>query len=301
MILLSSAASIASTPVSALASTVDLRWSAPTDCPTGASLREGLSKRLGREVTFSADAPVRVEAEVVARGAGYELDLRTRSASHSDQRRLQASSCNELARATLLIASVLLLAEPAGEAPSAAHSPDMLPEPARPRSWFVSASVRAVGDVGSLAAASLGPAFGIGLGLSALRFELAAIILPSQRLDAPEPESGSATLQLTAASAGACWEFFDGPLLSPCLRVELGRLRGRGLELQSTQTADGLWLVTWIGARGGLPLLEWLLLRAELSLGLPLSRPAFAVEGLGTLHKVPAAVGRLELGVEVRL
>ncbi len=278
---------------SALASDLDVSWTAPRDCPDRESLREGLSRRVGREVGFGADAALGVSGTIVAQGSGYELDLETRSAEGSERRTLQARSCSELARASLLIAALLLTEAPDRPAASDADSGG--------RGWFLFARARAVGDLGSLAAASLGPGIGVGIGFGATQLELGGIWLPSQNLAAAVDGQAPGSLQLTAASASACYEFFRGPTFGPCVQLELGRLSGRGLNLATTTAVSTTWLVGSVGARVGVRLFESLYGYADLRAGMPWMRPRFGVHGLGAVHEVPALIGRLEVSLEGRL
>jgi hypothetical protein len=60
---------------SAVASDLDVAWTVPRDCPDREALRQGLSRRVGREVVFGSDAPLGIAGTIVAQGTGYELDL----------------------------------------------------------------------------------------------------------------------------------------------------------------------------------------------------------------------------------
>jgi hypothetical protein len=282
------------------AADLDVAWSAPANCPDRESMREGLARRLGRPVSFGPDAPLQLSATITAQQGGYALELQTRSPASSDERHLQARSCNELVRASLVIAALLLGEGPSPPEPAAISGTGAGPaQTPAAFGWFARAGL--VGDFGSLTGLSLGPSLGIGLALHSTRVELAGVYLPAKDLHAPG-SSGStvATLRLAAASLGACQEFFRGPTLAPCVRVEAGQLHGQGQHLESTLTTNSTWLVFLLGARASMKLFAPLYGSIELAGGVPWNRPTFAIRGVGVVHEVPALIGRCELSLEAR-
>jgi hypothetical protein len=285
----------------AAASDLDVTWSAANDCPDREQLRSALSRRLGREVAFGSDAQLHLSGAIEAMDGGYELQLSTRTRTGSEDRRLQARSCAELVRASLLIAELLLSAvpEPTGEAasaPAAAHS-----DGSTPLGWSLFARLRAVGDLGSLARARLGPGLGLGLWLEGTRFELGGVLLPSQDLNSKGLHQPVASALLVAGSASICHEFFDGPTLAPCLHFEAGRLSAAGQNLRTDQTDATVWLAVGLGARLAIRLFDPVFLGVDVLAALPIVQPHLAIEGLGVVYTVPAVLGRLELSVEARL
>jgi hypothetical protein len=294
------AGSLCAAPVRADDLTV--HWSAPPNCPDRESLRLGLSQRLGRPVSFGPAAALQLSATITPRPGGYALELQTRSANNSEERHLQARSCTELARASLMIAALLLGADP-GPAELAAVSGSATAKPTRsaPRTWSFFVRAGLVGDLGTLAGVSFGPSLGVGIAVHSTRFELAGLYLPPQQLSAPGLSApASASLRLAAGSIGACQEFFTGPTLAPCLRFEAGQLRGQGEHLESTLITRSAWLAVLLGARAGIRLFDFLQWSIELAAGLPWIRPTFAIHGVGPVHEVPAVFGRLETNLEAR-
>src|SRR5512143_1665483 len=81
------------------ASDLALSWSAPAGCPAQSELQASLSARLGRQLSFGPDAVTRLHAQIAIAGAGYRLSLTTRTEIGTEERNLEARSCNELARA----------------------------------------------------------------------------------------------------------------------------------------------------------------------------------------------------------
>lgn len=115
----------ASSNAVARAHDLDVQWDVPArDCPDREQLRAGLAERLGRPLSFGPDARLRLRARIVARDGGYQLQLATRSDQTSDERTLNARTCNELLRASVLIAALSF-----GQRPLELEPP--APKPAR--------------------------------------------------------------------------------------------------------------------------------------------------------------------------
>ena len=300
------------------ASDVDLQWSAPSACPSEANLREGLDSRVGRRITFGPDAGLHVSARITHQGDGYALALQTRSDSGSEARLLRAHSCNELARASVLIVALLLTrgapapSTPAREPEAARESArDLEPASTGPRSWRWRTRVYGVADVGTLPGVSFGPGLGLGLALHSTQFELGALYLPTQDVsqDMVSPMMALTTaklakLQLVTATAGVCQLVVQKPEIGPCLGAELGRLLARGIDPTAQNFSSGVtWLLFTLSARVSLRINAWLLWHAEILAGLPWDRTIFAVMRDGsseTLHEIPSLIGRLSTGFEAR-
>lgn len=281
----------------ARASELAIEWNAPRGCPPQDALRDGLSARLGREISVGAEAPVEVHATIVAVGGGYALDLRMHSAQGSERRELRARSCNELARASVLMAALLLMETPGatitGEIQAKRRSRPASSAaaigPIYARTW-----VR--GDLGTMPAAAVGPGFALGLALSDTRLELGATYLPAQSMYASGGDS-LGSVQLMAAHANVCQVLLRVPELGPCLRAEVGQLRARGEHVASAMTASSAWFSGAIGARLGVELWSGLAWQTEVAAGVPFERVRVAVRNSGELHRTAAVFGRVETGL----
>lgn len=282
------------------ASDLALEWTAPHGCPTQETLREGLATRLGREVTVSSDAPVELSGTVVPLSGGYALDVRTHSAAGSERRQLRARSCNELARASILMAALLLM-DSSGAAPSASafeagNLRTRTPETSTSRlSVFARTWVR--GDLGSLPAAAVGPGLAVGLAVANTRLELGGTYLPAQQMHLLGRLESLGSVQLMAAHAGVCQVLIHTPELGPCLRAEIGQLRARGQNLAQTATRSSAWVLAALGARLSFELWRGLFWQSELAAGMPLERIRIAVRDLDQIHRTPPVVGRFETGL----
>jgi hypothetical protein len=292
---------------SAHASDLALEWTAPRGCPTQEALRDGLATRIGRDVTFSAEAPVELRATVVALGSGYALDLRTRSAAGSERRELRARSCNELARASILMAALLLMDEPRGaggaqQPAGSAHSRSVRTRsPASTTTrWSAFARTWVRGDLGSMPAVAVGPGLAVGLAIASTRLEIGGTYLPAQQMHATGRTASLGSLQLMAAHARVCQLLIRVPELGPCLRAEVGQLRAHGENLANSVTRSSPWVMAALGARLSLELWRGLFWESEVAAGMPLQRIRIAVRDLpdfDELHRTPAVVGRFETGL----
>jgi hypothetical protein len=287
------------------ASDVDLSWSAPASCPNRESLRDGLVRRLGRPVRIGPDAAVSLSGVITAVGQGYSLALRTRAGDVSEQRTLQARSCGELARASLLVLSLLLVEGRAGPGdPAEVRVADGATPPAleAERPPLVAARARAVFDLGTLQRIAVGPALAVGLDLGVWQLELAGLYLLPQALRARSSQQQVGELGLWAGSASVCAALTQRPLLAPCVTFELGRLFGRGTDaLTRPESVGGSWLLGQIGLRFGVALGRGWSWQSELSAGVPWNRWAVASHALGEVYRVPSVIARLHTGLELRL
>lgn len=163
--------------------------------------------------------------------------------------------------------------------------------------------VRGFGGLASGVAPGPAGTLGVGLGLarSTLRGEIVlAQGLTRRQSSALEPVVGVAVRSWSAA-ARACWAPRVGrwqTLL--CGDIELGAAVARGFGVDAPRMRRALsasvgataGLIGWVRPRVGL----WLEARAHVAV----TRPQFAVAGLGVIYRAPAAGVRLLAGVELR-
>jgi hypothetical protein len=279
------------------ASDLALEWTAPRGCPPKHALRDGLSARVGREIRLSSEAPVEVHATVTALGGGYALDVQMRSPQGSQHRELRARSCNELARASVLMVALLLMDSPNATVTSAATAARRSrPSPSPPvGSIYARTWVR--GDLGTMPAAAIGPGIAVGLAVSDTRFELGGTYLPAQSMYASGGGVSLGSVQLMAADAGICQVLVRAPEFGPCLRAEFGQLRARGENLANSMTRTSAWFSGALGARLSVEVWRGLSWQSELAAGMPFERIRIAVHDSGELHRTAAVFGRFETGV----
>lgn len=281
----------------ALAHDLSLSWSAPAGCPGLAELQAGLTTRHKQLVQLGPDAPVRIDATVTRDREGFRLVLVEHTESGESRRELYTKSCNELARATLLVASLLLSTPPGAKAvDETAEPPPSPPASAQVRpTWH--ATLAGVLDAGKLAVFAPGAAVKLGVDLDALRIRVGALYLAPRSTAIEQAPGAQVVLQLMAAEAALCYGWTRAPRLSSCAYAELGSLRAQGRGLAQDEDSASLWIAGGLGMQLSVGLSSWLELEGELSLGVPLQRAQFATRDLGVVYRVAALFGQLQAGL----
>jgi hypothetical protein len=279
----------------ALADDLMLSWSAPAGCPGLAELQAGLTTRQKQPVQLGPNAPLRIDATVTRERDGFRLVLVEQTESGESRRELYTQSCNELSRATLLVASLLLSTPPAATAVE--HTPSPGPPAATNvgPSWH--ATLAGVLDAGTLAVFAPGAAVKLGVDFDALRIRVGALYLAPRSVAIEQAPSARVILQLMAAEAALCYGWTRAPRLSSCAYAELGSLRAQGRGLAQDEATASLWIAGGLGVQLGVGLASWLELEGELSLGVPLQRAQFATRDLGVVYRVSAVYGQLQAGL----
>jgi hypothetical protein len=281
----------------ALADDLTLSWSAPAGCPGLAELQAGLTTRQKQPVQLGPNAPLRIDATVTRERDGFRLVLVEQTESGESRRELYTQSCNELARATLLVASLLLSTPPGAIAVDEAAAPSLEPRPTtqvRP-SWH--ATLAGVLDAGKLAVFAPGAAVKLGVDFDALRIRVGALYLAPKSVAIEQAPGARVILQLMAAEAALCYGWTRAPRLSSCAYAELGSLRAQGRGLAQDEDTASLWIAGGLGAQLSVGLASWLDLEGELSLGVPLQHAQFATRDLGVVYRVSAVYGQLQAGL----
>jgi hypothetical protein len=282
----------------ALANELALSWNAPSGCPGLAELQAGLETRQKRPVQLGPDAPLEIAANVTRDRDGFRLELVTHTESGDSKRELYTQSCNELARATLLVASLLLSTPSAATPPRDGVEQRMAIEPAAAPtrvSWH--ATLGGVLDAGKLAVFAPGATAKLGVDVDATRIRVAALYLAPRSVAIDQAPGARVVLQLMAAEASVCYGWTRAPRLSSCAYAELGSLRARGRGLAQDEGTSSLWLAGALGLQLSFKLSSWLELESELSLGAPLRRAQLATRDLGLVYRVSALYGQLQAGL----
>ena len=278
-----------------------LHWQAPVGCPDASELTAGLRTRLGRAITLGPDASTRLDAQITRDGSAFRLQLNTRTESGTEQRVLEARSCNELARATLLVASLLLSTHPvpAAEPAPMSHAASSHAVSAGARGYLHLTLAGAL-DLGRLPALGPGLSARIGADIGRLRLQIGGLYLPAQARALMSQPGASVSSQLTAAQLAVCYALVVSPWLGPCAYAEVGALPAEGHGLPQNERKTSLWLLGGLGLALSVPLLSWLDLSAEASLGAPLLRAQVSVRELGRVYQVSVLAGQLQAGLRVR-
>lgn len=198
------------------------------------------------------------------------------------------------------------IAAPTAVGPIPEDIPVAAPVPPTPARDPLRGAVRLAGvfDQGSLSAPTGGPALALALLRGRWRVELGALYLaPQVARPAPDRDLG-ARLSLGSASLRGC---AVGRLaarleLAGCGGLEAGALIGQavGAEVGPARPRANPWLAGLAGAAVSFTPRPRLALVLDLGAAVPLVRPAFTLEGFGTLFKTQPAAFRGVLAVEAR-
>jgi hypothetical protein len=281
---------------------VVLRWQAPSECPTGEQvLKDARTLAAGRDEAASG-APVTVDA-VVERLAAARWSLTL--AIGRAQRRIEASSCKQLARAAALY--VALIMEPSVGAPaestasaSPPPAPSPAPSPAPPAplaSRDVPARPRSQREVSMLAAAGLlvdsatMPRTEL-LGLLELGARYRRLDLTVRALAGPAQETtimgdAGARLRPMSAALRPCYAVLvTHPFrLGACAEGEMGWIHAEGIGVAQVRTSDAVGM-----SLGGEVAASWAVgTNFEWRLGagvlVPVIRPRFELTGVGSVFE----------------
>jgi hypothetical protein len=293
---LAAAATSAAQAYGAEPAAVVLRWSAPPECPRGDQvLDDARSLAPHRDVTGPRNA-VTVEAVVERLDEGrWALTLAIGAA----QRRVEASSCAQLARASALFVALVMdpsHADSPGEAASDAGLSSPPPPAAAPttaparREVLVLAAAGLTLESGTLPRAEPFGALDIGVRYRRMEVSLRGAAGPAQ--DKTIAGGAGVRLRPLGVTLAPCW----APLvtgrfrLGPCVWGEVGWMHAEGIGVSQSRTTDATWvslggeLAAWLGlganfeARLGAGVLE------------PVVRPNFKLTDVGSVFEPGLAV-----------
>ena len=303
----------------------ELRWEAPADCPQQDAMLDKVKALLAGSPP--AGEPVQATGTIRRAESGmFQLSLDTRQGERSFHRSIEAASCTEAADAGALIVALAVdpelpsrdvqvrasdgattTPEPLPTRPeplkpppsSAAPAAPARPAASKPRAVRGSVSDMLIGDVGTLPPPAWGGEFGLGLGLSPLRFELLFTVLPERRrIIRRDPDRGG-DFELLAGGLRGCYLLGARLLVGGCLGLELGRTQGVGVGTDRIAEREETWFAGRAGAVAMYPHGGLAAVRASLEGLIPVTRPEFELDNVGSVHQAGFVIGRLGLGLEM--
>jgi hypothetical protein len=274
-------------------------WDAPSECPNGASI-----ERQVREILVGSQlgaAGLSAQGTVTRTSADrWRVDLTLRSAGWEARRTLGGSTCEAVSQAAALVIALAVNLE--ARAPLAAKPAQpivetrAIPAPA----LGPSASFGMAFDFGSLPRGTVGLEGAFGWQIPHARFELgASYFLPRQGTVLGRADVG-ANFHFASGNLRACYELTTTSLaLGPCLDAGVTWTSGSGFGPIATDAVSSFGLTA-----GGDVAARWLAskhLAPYVRLGglVPIGRPEFAVQGLGSVYRATPGVLRGGVGIEV--
>jgi hypothetical protein len=297
---------------------IELRWSAPDECPDREAFLEAMIAIAGRRLVPAPGAALAADGRIEASSRGYVLELRLRGPTSEELRTLEAPACEALTSAGSLVVVTRLLGAvppppedrpgsleeapaaasadaavplppPAAEMPPSLAVDDLAPppspgphaEPRPPDRPPLHVTLAALGGL----AVGLGPRpaatvrAGVGLRWSSLRLEAFAMHVFATSTGGPDEPGVRASL--TGGGVLGCWAPAWGRLELPlCGGLELAAAVGRGIGPLVTPREDvrQLWVALPLEAGIAWAPIPRLALRALLGGDLALRRPGFHVD-----------------------
>jgi hypothetical protein len=267
----------------------DSSWHAPAGCPDQDDAEDQL-RALGADPALLRHGDARVFIDNAPSGE-RRARVSLRHGERREQRVLYDRSCAALVEAAMLVISLSFEGERAQPA-------DPLALPDEPGAWSrrlaYAGLVRL--DEGSLPRPTVGVGGSLRLDLASLRAELeGAVYLWRER----EQDGMRGLFGLAAGAARACF-VPTWPVIAPCAAVEVGQADGRAQSL-SHRHARGLWGAALVGVSVSLWPARRVAPIAELELGIPFKRPAFDIEGAGTVFQARSLLVRASLRLAFEL
>lgn len=319
---------------------VELAWRAPSACPTSHDVLALVRARVG-DASPDTMSVVRAGAEIVRQAGGrFRLTLSIADDGNEGARRLEATSCEELADATALIVAMSLRPDARTPLPPSGSSALASPAPVAKKSerrdsyyarqelsqWQITAS-NAAPPADRVEPPPIGrrpkraPGVDVWLG-GAVQNDIGSLPLPSgggavvvalRVLEAVRLEAAGtywapqrverAHFALLTGSVSACptRRILDALEFSVCGAAEGGRWSAESDEELAVKDADRVWIALRTGAGFTWFVTEWGGVFARTDVSVPLVQPSFEVNEGGRVEETALAAARAFLGAEVRI
>lgn len=316
---------------------VELRWTAPGDCPSKEDVEAELQALTDGTVTVVDEAPTLVDATVSEAAEGFRLQLRVERRGVVETQSMESKTCDTLARAVVLVAGVDL-SQPADPTPPARTAdPPPLPlveSPPEPRDEPVATSNSSASreptehpaapihddttppNVRVVLGMEAGPSLGLVPNITAALIGSVGVRMHDVQLDvsgfhhfeASEGVARSARIagRLSGGAARGCWvpdiDNFEFPL---CGGFALAALRtSPSANVQSPRTLSDLWAGATLSAAVAWRIRERFAATLRLEGAASLRRPGvhWTVDGEERpVFRVKPVAGALLLGPQVQL
>lgn len=311
--------------LTASARSAELFVDAPETCVDPPTLADEVSDLIGKRLAAVADVDFRVRiVETPQRRWRLRLEtLEQRGAGGGEAatirgtREIEGATCAELAEAASVAIAVSVRSIAGESGPTQpvppAPAPALTAPPASaavptPRSlsrsrevtsvWRPAVALALATDTGALPSSTVGVGLEGSVQRASLRLALLATWFGSQ--DATGANHSGGTFQLTVGGARACFAPRRGRwTLLACGGFELGRIVGTGQGVARPETGQALWRAVRadVGVTAALNGNAALLLTGGVAV--PLSRPAFVLDGSELVYRPSHLAMRLAAGLQL--
>lgn len=302
-------------PSAANQEALNLDWHAPADCPGPDHVKQLVAELVGGKAEGKLDVVAELSRDAEGR---FHARLSTLMHGVGGERSLQAETCEELARASALVMALMLKPkreQPALEPPPAAPPPQPEPapppdeietpplpseeQPARTLFFLRGATTTGVGTLPGIATgAEVHGVLHRGLGSVELRLGL---WFPKTEWSTVRPEAGGRFWLLELSPFLCLTPKLESVRLDSCAGAGLGRLAATGFGVSDPSTNSALYGSLTLEQAASIALTESLNVRLSAQLLRPLSRPSFAIENVGEIHRADPLGFRGTLAAEIRL
>ena len=98
-----------------------------------------------------------------------------------------------------------------------------------------------------------------------------------------------------------CYELTAGRVVvGPCGGIELGAMRAKAFGVRSPGDVSELWAAAMAGGSALVELTKAVGIDLGIFAGVPLRRPDFVLEGVGSVHQPSRILGRTSLGARLQ-
>lgn len=309
-------------PVELASNAPPLEWEAPAECPG----REDVLSRvaaLEQKDDVRWDRFEQIRARVSRDGGRWSLQMEFIAASGSGRREMHSGRCDELAEVAA-VAIVLAHRSDAAAAggwdappPSTADTPPGAPgpapavesaaqdvasaEPAAPAAETepvsLSIGAEALLDPSTLGSVAFGAGGGLELRVGTLSGGLYGAVFPAVQTALGAGQA--VALDLWTGGARGCLRW--GRSLDTCAHFELGQLSAEGVGLVQASQSRELWAAPGLSAALTSSPFDGFGVTTRVSLYHPLVRGRYRVDESDVVHRIPAIVFRIALGVAIPL
>jgi len=300
---------------------LSVAWQAPSSCHDAARVRAAVASMLGESTAARGTSGLAASGAVTEVDGRFHLQVHLDSSGASEEKAMDADACATLADAYALVVAITYDPSLASSPPPATTAAVPLAAPSTQRSAPAPVPSQAPAPVGTgvrlgggpLAAVEAGalpfPAYGIGARIAleaGARWELAGMFWPSQSTAVAAGSSGAVggRVWLADAEPSACLPLAGG-VAAPCLGAAFGAMQARGTGVTTVGVGTSWWVAVTAGVSLRAALAPRFDLRFRLDVGVPIFRPSFELDDVGSQGTVrafrPAPVfGALSIEPELR-
>jgi hypothetical protein len=314
------------------APTLDLTWTAPATCPDRTYVVDEVARLLGN-VHAKDDVRVRAMGTVVAKDGALQLELELRvEAGASWTRTLSASDCKVLADSAAVIlaltvnpsrAEAAATPSPSVSAPSATIAaivpttmppivvaPTPIAAPAatdapvtKRNDVYVAVAPRL--DLGTAPMAMFGARASIGTTIGGAYGDIAFGGAPEHTTAIEARPGARAAFSSVSVTPRVGVRLGERAALGGLLGIDLSRITARGLDIRSPAESGVTRTSATATLLATLPITSWLSVFGDATVLFPFNRARYRIDvvdvGAVEVHRTPALVGHISIGLELRL